>query len=192
MLPIEREFAVAIWVLYSIDCVHWLKPGESALVRRWGAGWKLQEHREEAFTLLGRMPVVVNPLDLRPGLVILRSGLGGAADAREAGARVKKQLKGTGVLTAVAYIAAVNLLVLVPALLLKGWFEFLWKIPVALLVWTHVLLVSEVVFRAKEWRRAEPGKFWPEFVAIALNPVGALRAGDLLSKRITPAEEKKM
>jgi hypothetical protein len=183
MLPIERELAVAIWALYSIDCVHWLKPGEVAFTRGRGKTWKNHPYREEAFTLLGRMPVIVNPLDLRPGLVVVSAAEESRTQARLEGA-ARRDLKRRFALVAISYIAAVNLLVLVPALLLKGWFEFAWKVPAASLLATHACILLEVLFGMRKWRRQAPGAFWPEFIALLLNPVGALRASDLFSKRL--------
>lgn len=180
MLPIERELAVAIWGLYAIDCVHWLKPGETAFIRTWRGKWPRHVYREEAFTLLGRMPVAVNPLDLRPGIVVLSAAEGSRVDADRDRLHGFREL---GVLLAVSWFAAINLLILVPALLLKGWFEFVWKIPASALAVTHVWILLEVFFRTRRWRRRAPGEFWPEFIALLLNPVGALRAGDMFSKR---------
>jgi hypothetical protein len=183
MLPIERELAIAIWVLYSIDCVHWLKPGEIAFTRARRGAWKRRAYREEAFTLLGRMPVAVNPLDLRPGLIVVSATKDSFTQAGLE-RRARRDLKRRYSLVAVSYVAAANLLLLVPALLLNGWFEFAWKVPVTTLAATHAFILIEVFFGMGPRRRRSPGSFWPEFIALLLNPVGALRAADLFSMRL--------
>ncbi len=182
MLPIERELAAAIWVLYFIDCVHWLKPGQVAFTRGGRKTWKRHPYREEAFTLLNRMPVAVNPLDFRPSFVVVS-----AAEESRTQIRLertpRRNLSPSYSLLPISYLAALNLLILVPLLLLKGWFEFTWKIPAATLLATHTCILLEVFLGMRKPRRSAPGAFWPEFVALLLNPVGALRACDLFSKR---------
>jgi hypothetical protein len=186
MQPVERELIILIWALYSIDCIHWVKPGETALVRTLGGRWNPHPCREDSFTLLGRMPIFANPVDLRPSFVVLPATDTDTASAARAIARTVRfvsRLQNRILWTiATAYLAAINLLLVIPSLLALGWFGYLWRAPVALLAVTHVCLVTDVFFLSRRVRRTQPSHFWPEFIALLLNPAAALRAADLATR----------
>ena len=40
MLIVERELAAVVYLLYAMDCVHWLKPGQVAMTRAISQGWR--------------------------------------------------------------------------------------------------------------------------------------------------------
>lgn len=179
MLTIESELTAAIYILYAVDCVHWLEPGQMAIVRRLGKGWGSRPFREDSYTLLGRMPVFVNPIDLRP------SCMSGAIEdlhkvEQSPAATVLQCAPDTTVITALAYVGAFNMLVFVPALLITGYLSTLWRVPLTLLLWTQLSLGWAVVAKGRAWRRASSGDFWRQFVSIHLNPLAALRSGDVL------------
>jgi hypothetical protein len=65
-----------------------------------------------------------------------------------------------------------------------GMLERWWRIPALLLILSHFGIASELFVQAQRWRAIDRGDFWREYIALLLNPVAALRAGDLLSRRL--------
>jgi hypothetical protein len=186
MLAIERELVAAVYVLYAADCVHWLKPGQGCAARGLTGGWKRREYREDSFTLLGRMPVAANPLDLRPGWIVysLKAAGGDVVRPESIDEFIQKSMPNRGLLTALAAIAGVNLLVLLPAALATGLLGLLWTGLALTVLATHLGIAVEFYLQARWWRAADSGQFWREYVPLLLNPLAALRAGDVLCRAL--------
>ncbi|HKF47123.1 MAG TPA: hypothetical protein VKB38_07170 [Terracidiphilus sp.] len=189
-MRIEQELAFLIWVLYAVDCIHWLGPGQAALTRRINGTWKIARHSEGTFTLLGRMPVLVAPLDLRPGFVVSNSTdlPEGQSGIETIGDKVEDLEAHTRILTALAILAAANLLIIIPVLLFMQWFEGAWA-PIGVLAACHVAIAAEVFRLSGDWRAEKDSNFWQHYIALVLNPAAALRAGDLFSERLKIAVE---
>jgi hypothetical protein len=192
MLAVERELTAAIYLLYAIDCTHWIKAGQAAVTRRIGGGWRIWEHRADGFTLLGFAPVFVHPFDLRPGWFVLRShALSSGRVSRHAIQKFLRRAMPRGkALAWIATLAALNQLLLLPVLLLLGVFQRFWPLTVSLLVATHATLMVETYQQAEPWRRCDRGGFLREYVALLLNPVAALRAADVLGRKLFESERK--
>jgi hypothetical protein len=186
MLAVEREFSAAIYCLYFIDCLHWLKPGQVALTRKMNGGWKRWEYREVSFTLLGRMPVFSNPFDLRPGWILFDAEppLPETESAELIDSILNKQLPRRAFLLEISVLAALNLLVLLPGIVLEGSLRSLWLAPALLMAFTHVVIAFEVFDQAKQWRKSDRSSFWQEYLPLLLNPIGALRCADMLSRGV--------
>lgn len=194
MLAIERELSAAIYLLYAIDCVHWLKPGQVSLTRSLNCGWKRWEFREEGFTLLGFAPVIVNPIDIRPGWVVstVHRLPVGEAYPLLMNDFLDKLMPDRAALTAVTILSGVNLLVLLPALLITGHLEAYWEFPFVLLLVAQILILTEVYLQAERWRTKDTWNFWREFIPLLLNPIAALRSGDVLCKGLFDLEADMM
>jgi hypothetical protein len=178
MLTIEQEFAIVIYVLYALDCVHWLRPGQFALVRHFRR-WRIHSFCDDSYTLLGRMPVFVNPIDFRPSYA---SGelddLAGAEPIIENLAAI--YTPAVGLLTGLSMAGATNLLIFLPLLLLSGYLPLWWPTVASVTVLLQLALGYEFYRLSTDWRREEPSSFWPQFVSNMLNPLAALRSGDTL------------
>jgi hypothetical protein len=178
-MTIEREFASAIFFLYALDCVHWLKPGQMALTRRLKGGWRTQPFCDDSYTLLGRMPAFVNPIDFRPSFL--------AGTIEELGDQestipdlVNACVPAAKVLTMLAGLSAINLLLFLPILLLTGFLAVWWPVSVCILLLTQFGLTFKVFEQGTEWRQEHPIDFWQHFLSLLLNPLAALRSGDVL------------
>ncbi len=181
MQAVDQELTAVIYILYAIDCIHWLKPGQAAMTRGLFGGWSKWEHRPDGFTLLGFAPAVANPLDLRPGWFVFRARnlAAGKVSAQSIESFLNRSMP-RHALVVVAIAAAINLLVLIPALLLAGLFGRYWLVPTVLAALLHGLLAILVYRQSAPWRQADCGAFWREYIALMLNPLAALRAGDML------------
>ena len=116
MLTIESELTFAIYALYAIDCVHWLRPGQMALTRRLRGGWRTHQLQDDSYTLLGRMPVFVNPIDLRPSY--LAGSIEELSTLRDSEHDLDQRFSAdTRMLTMLSICGAINLLLLLPLLL---------------------------------------------------------------------------
>jgi hypothetical protein len=178
-LTVEREFASAIYILYAIERIHWLKPGQAALTRRFGGGWKHHIFRDDSFTLLERMPVCVNPMDFRPSYVAGTAERLCRQEPIEADL-ISEVVLEARVLTAFSIVGAANLLLILPALLLSGLLGAWWRIVLWIVLTTQVCLGIEFFERGKAWRQARPMEFWQAFIPTLLNPISALRSGDMV------------
>jgi hypothetical protein len=186
MLAINLELTAVIYALYAIDCIHWLAPGQTAFTRRINGEWKRWPYQEESFTLLGKMPVVVNPFDVRPGWIVLNAPLDTKAGRPEESIAwfFEKLMPNGNLLTAVSLIAGFNLLILLPALALTGFLVGLWQIPVGILIATQTILVIEFYSQSKLWRIRDSNGFWREFLSMVLNPIAAVRCSDVLCRAL--------
>lgn len=178
-MSIDQELAAAIYVLYAIDCIHWLKSGQTAMTRRVAGGWKTHVFRDDSFMLLGRMPVFVNPFDFRPSYL---AGVMGQESATEPPAEHSaiENIPDTRLLTALSIFGAANLFIFLPALLLSGSLPAWWPLPLWIAISAHVGLGCELFDLGTGWRRTAPQDFWREYASILLNPVAALRSGDIV------------
>lgn len=183
MITIEHELTAGIYVLYAMDCVHWLKPGQTALTRQLTGGWRSLEYKEESFTLLGRMPVLANPIDLRPGWALYDSQAP-SFTTESIEQFLEESMPDRRYLTAISILAGLNLLVVFPWLLMSGLLGMYFRAPVALLMTTHLLIAFEVYAQAGLWRTHNKGEFLREFVSLLLNPLAALRSGDVLCQAL--------
>jgi len=86
----------------------------------------------------------------------------------------------TGMLTTLSFCGAINMLVLLPVLLLTGYLPAFWLIPASIALFTQLGQSFELYREGAFWRRERPGDFWPQFISLLLNPLAALRSGDVL------------
>lgn len=182
MLTIERELAAAIYVLYAFECIHWLKQGQAAITLRWDGTWKRHHATAESYTLAGRMPIIVNPIDLRPAFIEVSPDQPLPFIDRTTGKLNLNQLPNMRLLTFFSALGAMNLLIMLPALLLTGFLGAWWQLVIALGIFVQTGIAAEVFEQARPWRSAEPAEFWREYIALLLNPIAAIRSGDVLLK----------
>lgn len=189
MLTIERELAVVIYALYALECIHWLKQGQSAMIRRWDGTWKSHHATAASYTLAGRMPIIVNPFDLRPAYIEVSSDQAFMIIDRKTGKLIREKLSDMYLLTFFSVLGALNLLIILPFLLLSGFLGAWWQSVIALGISTQICIAAEVFEQAKPWRVADPVGFWREYIALLLNPIAAIRSGDILLKELSKIDD---
>lgn len=185
MLTIERELAAVIYVLYASECIHWLKLGQSAMTLRWDGTWKIHQSTEESYTLAGLMPVIVNPIDFRPAYFKLSPNQPLTIIERTTGRIIREKLPKMSLLTFFTALGALNLLIILPILLLTGFLGVWWQLVTALTIFIQIGILDEAFELAKPWRSADPASFWREYIALLINPIAALRSGDILLKGLS-------
>ncbi len=185
MLTTERELGAAIYLLYASECIHWLKQGQAAMTLRWDGTWRKRQATEESYTLAGRMPVVVNPIDLRAAYIKIHHGRMPSIIDRLTGRLIPDKLPGMGLLTSFSVLGALNLLVVLPLLLHFGYLEAWWRPIIGFVISIQLVIAVEVFELARHWRKVDPAGFWREYVALLLNPIAALRSGDILLKGLS-------
>lgn len=185
MFSSERALIAAVYTIYLFECLHWIRPEEIAATRKLLGGWHHWEVSDLSFTLLGRLPVLTNPLEFRAGFVrvIKRPDLTNVG--RNLSDLWLNNLFSFGQLLPL-YCAAGGLLFLVmlPAVVELGWLSMSWKPLLATVASFHTLIMIEFIRKGSSWRAEEPGLFWNSFASLCLNPLAALRAGDVLSENI--------
>jgi len=188
MLTVERELTFVLYALYMVECVHWLEQGEGAVTRKLDGTWRVHEFGADAYTLLGRMPVIVNPIDLRPSYARVQLTVTDMFSCAAVDRLLETKLPEVGILTAISIFNALNLLVLLPLFLRIGFIPVWWEIWAGSATFAHVALGVEFFLQGRDWRRSNSGEFWREFLSILLNPVAALRCGDVLLRGISKIE----
>jgi len=181
MPAIELELLIAIYALYLFDCLHWLKPGEAAFMRRFNGEWQRKSCHPEAYTLLGRMPILRNPFDLRPGWLISPAP---DSPAPQLNRFIEESLPHRRMLTALLTLSAFNLLILLPTVIALNILQTSWRLVATLILITHITVAVEFIAQSTHWRRTDPKSFWREFLAILLNPINALRSADTLCSHL--------
>jgi hypothetical protein len=176
MTAIESELLGTLIGLYAWECLFWIGPDRIAWSRAGGARWQAHRCTASSFTLLGRRPVLSDPLLIRPGVVR------DAADA-DAGRqdralrRTERRLSPLWLLTVQCRWQAFLLLVLLPFLLYRGLLLPLWRPYSAVLLASHVLLIFSVAVAMQGLRNRRS-----VLAPIVLNPLGATRVLDVLAE----------
>jgi hypothetical protein len=195
MISSERQLILAVYVIYLVECLHWLSPGEVVITRKITGGWRRRKVTLLSFTLLGSAPLFLNPIDFRGGLVRV-------ARQEERGNVLTRSDKGPNracsfgaLLPVFCGCGAVLFLVVLPVLAASGWLPSSWIYLVSAALSVHVLIVLEFFDRGRFWRTTEPRSFWKSFASLCLNPLAAVRAGDVLFEntyriRVTPRKIK--
>jgi hypothetical protein len=182
MINTEREILLVLYVLYLWDCIHWLSIEQVAFVRL-SKRWVRKQINPLSFTLLGRMPVLRNPIFTSPGLIIsneLHECLDVPLDSKRLRKRILMVRRELFPLSVCAGISATYLLLILPTLLLIGLFAALWKILALTFLLLHLLVIAEFYIAAREWREKAPKSFAEILIAICLNPLTAIRSADTL------------
>jgi hypothetical protein len=180
---IETAFLCAIFALYLSECLYWVGPGEQAFTRLAARQWKVWRIEPLSFTLAGRIPVLADPLLLRPGFI--RTPLT-EADADERTLRkVARRLNRMVLLLTLCRAQAVLLLVYLPLLIVFHRLTAVWPVFLCVLLAVHVSL-SAIAIQAL--RRSKAITWLTAAGSIALNPLGAIRALDLLSQHFFDQE----
>ena len=182
MTNVEVEFLAAIYLLYGHECVHWLTDDEVAYSRRLGGGWRAWKHDPASFTLLKRRPAVANLLPLRAGF--LRTD----AETPEANLRrVSRELSRVSRwLTVSACAEAMLMLVALPAAIASQVLHYAWLQLLISFLLVHTSTAWWFLRSFREWRPAGP-KGLSAMLAVALNPMAAIRSGDALAQAIFEA-----
>jgi hypothetical protein len=192
MISSEHELISAVYAIYLFDCLHWLAPGEIAMTRKMVGGWYVRRVEILSFTLLGRLPFLTNPVDFRPGLIRFKEPEFALATSDH------KQLNSIcyfgRLLPLYCGSGAMLFLLLLPLLAEFGWLPIVWVYLLAALLSIHVLIVTEFLRKGCAWRAEDPASFWRSFTSLCINPLAALRTGDVLAEntfRISIAQKRK-
>jgi hypothetical protein len=170
----ELALLLVLYGMHLSGCIHWVGPGQAAVV--WGGreGWVRRAVTTGSYTLLGRMPVMRNPLSVRGGFARVSA----AATIEDVRAKLRGVERRTKWLAVAAGVSGVYLLVLLPAGIELGLLGRWWKPLLGMLVGLHLLVVVEFFACTGAWRRRQPGTFWQTALSVGLSPVGAIRAAD--------------
>lgn len=156
----------AVYGVYLLDCLVWLKPGDTAITRD-AKGWRTHTVAPLSFTLAGHQPLFADPFLIRPG--IIRPS---AAATPRVLQRVAHRLDRQWILLFLCRAQAVVLLVYLPLLLWMHRLIAAWPVYLGMLLLLHVLIC---IFAARALRTASAAKRGTTIASLAVNPVGATR-----------------
>jgi hypothetical protein len=128
------------------------------------------------------MPVWVNPFDPRPSFARVPLSESAKVRAQDLEKSLKENFPGIGSLTLLCTIGSMNLLVMFPAILITGFFPIPWRIPLAIAASVQIAICIEVFLQGVHWRQIDRNGFWRQYLPLLLNPIAALRSGDVLLK----------
>ena len=177
MTSIETAFLCAIFALYLSECLYWVGRSEQAFTRLAAQQWKVWRIAPLSFTLAGRTPVLADPLLLRPGFI--RTPLTEGDPDERTLRKVARRLDRMVLLLTLCRAQALLLLVYLPLLVVFHRLTAVWPIFLSVLLAVHVSL-STIAIQAL--RRSKAITWLTAAGSIALNPLGATRALDLLSQ----------
>jgi hypothetical protein len=172
MISPQQELIILIYVLYFLECIHWLRPGEVAQVRSVLGKWKSVMHRPGSYTLLGRMPCLQAPWFPDVGYFLGKS---------ENRAQVQQDSPGSTVLEYLVLAQMFLLLGVIPIIIWRGFIVALWGYLVSLLMLFHIAIIA--IF-ARAYRKILPltSDGVGIIISLALNPLAALRCMDRIAK----------
>jgi hypothetical protein len=184
LTSIEIAFLCAIFALYLSECLHWVGSSEQAFTRLSAREWKTWRIEPLSFTLAGRTPVLAAPFLLRPGFV--RTPLTNVDPDRTL-RKVARRLDRMVLLLTLCRVQAVLLLIYLPLLIVLHRLASVWPVFLSALLVVHVAL-SIIAIQAL--RRSKATSWLTAAGSIALNPLGATRALDLLAQNFFDADQK--
>lgn|GEM_PF-2619357 len=177
MTVTETAFLCAIYALYASDCIYWLRPGEQCLTRAPGDGWTPHTISPLSFTLAGRRPLIAAPFLIRPAFI--RTTLAAGDPSPRTLRKIARRLDRLYLLLTLCRCQAFLLLIYLPLLLVLHRLVAVWPLMLSFLLVTHIAL-SAIAIRAL--RSANAASLLTSATSIALNPLGATRALDILSQ----------
>ncbi|MDR3734958.1 MAG: hypothetical protein P4L10_05395 [Acidobacteriaceae bacterium] len=178
MTAIDKELIGAIYALYGWECLHWLK-GEQVAFTRWIHTWHQWQIDDHSFTLLNRMPYVVNPISIRPAWIVY-SAEPGLLDIRKA----ERLFCACPRLLSVSAVASIFLiLIVVPLVVGTGLLPFLWR-ELAAVIAINQICAGWMMHRAmKAWGRSKELVI-RRMLEVSLNPIAAARSADIAAVEI--------
>lgn len=179
MLAVDKEICALLYAIYLSDCIHWLRRGEAVVTRGARGALKLTVNTGVGYLLLGRQPVLANPLDLRPGLAVAERSDGLLEGAE---AHVKENWNEYASLVALGYFLFFTLLIFLPTLLLLHILDATWRIVVLMLVFLWASVAIEFHLSARKLQATRNANYNKEFISVLLNPLLAIRAASLLMR----------
>jgi len=179
MTTIESEVFAALFVLYGFECLHWLRADEEAFTRS-STGWIRHRATPQSFTLLLRMPLLANPLLIRPGFI--RRNLDAAEQSNTTALalqRVSARINALWCIEMQSRLQAMILLLYIPAVLWTHRLNMLWPVLVTALLASHLLLMVSFFIVL---RRYKPTSYFTTAAPMLLNPLGATRIMETVSQ----------
>lgn len=180
----ESELVILIYALYLWDCIHWIQNGQTAYLKN-GEKWERKQIDRLSFTLLGRMPVVRNPLSTRPGIIVVHASEDlndHCSDSKSVRRTIRIFRKRAIDLSMYSAISGCLLLLVLPALIMMNLIAAQWKSLAAALFIGHVAVISEFYRTCSDWRLQSRQQFIEALVALSLNPLSAIRCPDVAMK----------
>ena len=202
MTRTETELIATLYLLYASECIVWLVPGERGFTRDSRRAWKEAEATPQSFTLRGRTPMRSSPLLWRPGFLRLAqddqddpergialndahdSALNSASHSalhralHRALYRTARRLDGMFLLNAICRLQLFVLLVYVPVVVALHQLTRLWPVLGGLILLDHVVILALLTFQLRRYAR---GRLVATLAPLMINPVGAIRALDILT-----------
>jgi hypothetical protein len=185
---IESELLIALAFLYVNECVYWIESHEQAFTRS-SRNWKSHDTGPLTFTLLNRVPVLVDPLILRPGFVRKRY-VGGivSGNLEHVLGKVGRRLDELWLLEMQCRFQAMLLLLFLPWIIWTHRLTVLWQPIGLLLLISHILLM---VSYGLALRRHAPKRVISIAAPVLFNPLGATRLLDAISQVLFDEELKR-
>jgi len=190
MTTLNTELLVALYAIYANDCVHWVDSGAFGFTRASIFEWRSHSVSQFAFTLLGRRPLLVDPFLLLPGYVCVTSKnrISDAATKRSL-RKISIVLDRRWLLEAQCRVQAILLLLFFPWSIWTGRLSLLWRSMAVALFLSHGLLLITFLFALRRHNIKRP---FACVAPILINPLGAIRAQDLLSQLVFNTVSEKM
>jgi hypothetical protein len=175
----EKTLTICLIALYFMECVFWLRPDQHGFVRTSRRTWKRHAVTPTSFTLLNRLPVVVDPFLLRAGFV--RTVSAGTLSEERILRRIGYRLDRLWLLLDLCRLQTFTLLVYLPTVMLLHRLELLWRVVLGLIIVTHVAIA---VLAICEIHRARKMNVVTTALSLLCNPLGATRAMDVVSQAL--------
>jgi hypothetical protein len=178
MTRVETELFSALVLIYMNECVYWLGPNDLAYTRSSAISWKTHRNDVQSFTLLGKMPILVDPFLLLPGFIkcpVSTLALNPSIDRTLR--RVSKQAMRIWFLEVQCQVQGILLLLFLPWILWNGRLVQLWQNLLFAIFLTHLSIVisSCLVLRKNQLSISTALQLLP-------NPIGAIRFPETLAQ----------
>jgi hypothetical protein len=179
------ELLAVLYLLYAMECIKWLAPGEQVFTRKSANGWAEHRPDEMSYKLLGRMPLLVDPLLFRPGFLRVKGSVPQARLRERALRRTAHRLNNLWITDLLCRLQAMLLLLYVPAVVALHRLSAMWPLLLGAILTNHVLLMVAFYIAL---RRFGCSRMLAAIGPLLLNPLGATRAMEALSQVIFDRE----
>jgi hypothetical protein len=177
----EQWLISTIWGIYLLGCLHWVGPGEVAYVGDRSGKWISNSVLHTSYTLLGRMPVLRNPMSTYAGFAIVKGRSLDSTPVMVSEALTRGVRNRTRILAIVSAALGIYMLIVLPAFIVMGLLPRVWLQLLLGMAALQSSVLLEFWVCTRFWRRSERASYVQVLLSISLNPLGAVRSADLIS-----------
>ncbi len=184
MTSIDLDLIALLYGLYAHECIHWLKEEDIAYTRSYSSTWKEWRHTELSFTLLHRLPCAANLFPFASGFISFQQGSFSEDRVLAILRKVDRlSIRSHRSIRLASSVQGTIMLILVPLVIGTKMLSYAWLPLLAVALVSHTITACLFVRNIRLWEKQRQ-KIFTDALSVWLNPLAAIRSGDVLLQRM--------